>query len=155
MFGSVKKVQSRKIAWALVIVAAMLALLATTVYAAESARFKMALTGAEEVPVQGDPDGVGKARVTLDRDLSQVCFEIRVAKITLPATSAHIHSGVAGVSGPAVVTLTPPDASGMSSGCVAADLTLITEIRNNPSGYYVNVHNSDFPAGAVRGQLSR
>jgi hypothetical protein len=32
---------------------------------------------------------------------------------------------------------------------------LIKAIRQNPEAYYVNVHNSDFPTGAVRGQLSK
>ena len=28
-------------------------------------------------------------------------------------------------------------------------------INRNPSAFYVNVHNGDFPNGAVRGQLSK
>jgi hypothetical protein len=38
---------------------------------------------------------------------------------------------------------------------VSASRELILEILQNPEGFYVNVHNADFPAGAVRGQLSR
>ncbi len=42
---------------------------------------------------------------------------------------------------------------GMLSGCVSADPVLIGQIIANPAGYYVNVHTTEFPAGAVRGQL--
>jgi hypothetical protein len=27
------------------------------------------------------------------------------------------------------------------------------DIRSNPSGFYVNVHNAKFPGGAIRGQF--
>ena len=53
-----------------------------------------------------------------------------------------------------VVTLITPDADGSVEGCVSAPRALIKQILKNPAGYYVNVHTSDFPAGAIRGQLS-
>lgn len=113
-----------------------------------------ALLGENEVP-PADPDGSGTAIVTLNSGQGVVCFEISVSNIALPATGAHIHLGEAGVNGDIVVPLTPPDESGTSSGCVEADRGLIKDIRKNPAGYYVNVHTTEFPSGAIRGQLSK
>jgi hypothetical protein len=84
----------------------------------------------------------------------EVCFQLTVSDIA-PATASHIHRAPAGVAGPVVVGLTPPPTSGSSSACVSASRELILEIIQNPEAFYVNVHNADFPAGAVRGQLSR
>jgi hypothetical protein len=114
-----------------------------------------ALTGAAEAPGPGDPDGSGSVSLRLNPGQGEVCFEITVANITLPATGAHIHEAPVGEPGPVVVALTPPDASGTSSGCVSADREVIREIIQEPEEYYVNVHTSDFPGGAIRGQLSR
>lgn len=113
------------------------------------------LTGAAEIPGPGDPDGTGTAEVTLNPGIGEVCFHIEVANIALPATLAHIHVGGAATFGPPVVTLTPPGSSGSSTGCVSANRDLVRDIMENPAGYYVNVHNSPFPNGAVRGQLTR
>lgn len=111
------------------------------------------LTGAAEVPGPGDPNGTGTATLRLNQGRGKVCFVLTAANITLPATGAHIHVGASTVAGPVVVGLTPPDASGISGGCVDASRATIKAIRKNPSGYYVNIHTSDFPAGAIRGQL--
>lgn len=119
-------------------------------------KFVVVLTGAEEFPGPGDPDGIGLAVLRLNPGTEQVCFAIRVEDITLPATGAHIHEAPAGDSGSIVVGLAAPDATGTSSGCVSADREDILEIIRNPEEYYVNVHTQpDFGAGAVRGQLSR
>lgn len=109
------------------------------------------LSGAEEVPA-ADPDGTGFAAITLNVGQRTVCWELSVTDIA-PATAAHIHSAPAGVNGPVVVPLSPPS-SGSSAGCANADPTLIQSIIDDPELYYVNVHNADFPGGAVRGQLS-
>ncbi len=113
------------------------------------------LTGAAEVPA-GDVDGSGSASITLKPKKDSVCFSISVRDITLPAAASHIHTGAAGVNGPVVVDfVTPPDAAGRTEGCVTATRSVINAIWSNPAGHYVNVHNSDFPRGAVRGQLSQ
>ena len=44
---------------------------------------------------------------------------------------------------------------GFSSGCVDVGRALAKEILKNPADYYVNVHNAEFPGGALRGQLSK
>lgn len=119
-------------------------------------KFSVVLTGAEEAPGPGDSDGIGLAVLRLNPGTEQVCFDIRVENITLPATGAHIHEAPAGSPGPIVVPLTAPDETGSSSGCVSADRDQILEIIRQPEDYYVNVHTlPDFGPGAVRGQLSR
>jgi hypothetical protein len=123
--------------------------------------FTTTLSGAEEVdPVTGalgagDPDGSGLATLTVNPGQEEVCYELSVEGITLPAIGAHIHVGAAGENGPVVVPLTPPDASGVSSGCAEVSRELALEIIRNPENYYVNVHTSDFENGAIRGQLSK
>ena len=112
------------------------------------------LTGAAEAPGPGDTDGSGSATIRLRAGQGQICFELTVQNVTLPAAAAHIHEGAAGVPGPVVVTLTAPDATGMSSGCVTVPRPLVADILANPAGYYVNVHTTDFQDGAVRGQLA-
>jgi hypothetical protein len=114
------------------------------------------LTGAAEVPGPSDPNGSGTATITVNPGQEEVCWEITVEEITLPATAAHIHVGAAGTAPPnnVVVTLSAPDASGFSSGCTTVERDLALDILRNPENYYVNVHNEPFPTGAIRGQLS-
>ena len=112
------------------------------------------LSGNFEVPGPGDADGSGFADITLIPGQERVCWELEAADITLPASAAHIHRGAVGVAGPIVVGLAPPGADGQSQGC-ARDVAkqLIKEIVRFPGRFYVNVHTSDYPAGAIRGQL--
>ena len=123
--------------------------------------FTTTLSGAEEVdPLTGalgagDPDGSGLAALTVNPGQGEVCYEISVEDIMLPAIGAHIHVGDAGENGPVVVPLIPPDASGVSSGCAEVSRELALAIIQEPEDYYVNVHTTDFPNGAIRGQLSK
>ena len=87
-------------------------------------------------------------------------------------TGFHIHNGVAGVNGPAIID------SGISSGTAsvpisssgsgnlyfevgiapgdssyAAEIATIDGVFDNASNYYINVHTDKFPSGIARDQL--
>jgi hypothetical protein len=113
--------------------------------------FQVTLEGENEVPVVGDLDGTGRATIRINPRKGEICYNLRVAGIQ-PASAAHIHEAPAGTAGPVVVGLTAPT-SGMSKGCVAISEAEAREIIADPSDYYVNVHNAQFPGGALRGQL--
>jgi hypothetical protein len=88
-----------------------------------------------------------------------VCYSLIVMRIG-PATGAHIHRGGPGVNGSIVLPLRAPthprgapEGLATSSGCLATPEATVNAIRARPTGFYVNVHTSDFPGGAVRGQL--
>jgi hypothetical protein len=110
------------------------------------------MTGANEVPGPGDPNGSGTANLNLIPKRERICYQITVSNIE-PATMAHIHKGTSTQAGMIVKTLKAPT-DGDSQGCVRSSRKLIMNIKNNPSGYYVNVHNDEFEGGAVRGQLA-
>jgi len=113
--------------------------------------YMASMTGTQEVPGPGDPDGSGSAEITIVDATDNVCWDLNVQGIG-PATAAHIHRGSPTEAGPAVVTLQPP-ADGTDKGCVAAPGALADEIESNPGAFYVNVHNAEYPNGAIRGQL--
>jgi hypothetical protein len=105
------------------------------------------------VPGPGDPDGHGSAMVKVYK--TKVCYTLSAMNIK-PATEAHIHKGAKGQTGPIVVptdqtSFNPPKPT--SSGCEAIPSSLSTDLTQNPSNYYVNVHNKPYPDGAIRGQL--
>jgi hypothetical protein len=78
-----------------------------------------------------------------------------------PINLAHIHPGVAGVNGGALVNL------GLGSGEVVlangsgsfnkssinVDAALAQQILNTPASFYFNVHSTLNPGGVARGQL--
>jgi hypothetical protein len=128
--------------------------------AAQSGQLFTTLNGRNEVsptgqPGAGDPNGYGAAAV-ITVTANRLCFVIAVHDIDRPI-SAHIHEAPAGKNGPIRVPLKPPTSGspGTSSGCATVDPGLLTRIRNTPKQFYVNVHTAAFPAGAIRGQLSK
>ena len=122
---------------------------APAAFAAGGRPFTTTLTGAAEVPGPGDPDGTGTATVRVNPGLRTVCWTITVSDVE-PITAAHIHVGSPTEAGPVVVPLNP-----YSGGCTQVSRELALAIIRNPGAYYVNVHNAPYPAGALRGQLSR
>ncbi|HWG94204.1 MAG TPA: CHRD domain-containing protein [Mycobacteriales bacterium] len=116
-------------------------------------------TGAQDRRIVGDPDGRGEAYVFGTEAAAgdpagtgRVCYVLEADKIA-PATAAHIHRGAAGENGPVVAALSAPS-DGTSAGCVVLPVADVRAIFGNPAGFYVNVHNAEFPGGALRGQLA-
>lgn len=114
------------------------------------------LLGASEVPGPGDSDASGQAALTLNQGQGTVCFDLGWSDIDGTVVAAHIHAAPEDAAGPVVVGLFAGAFGGTDSvsGCVEdVDRALVKAIRKDPASYYVNVHSSVFPAGAVRGQL--
>jgi len=130
--------------------------------------FVTRMLGANEVPnnvpatATNDPDGFGGAAVTFDltTGFENVCWDLSYGNLTGTPTMAHIHGPAApGANGPVVIGFTPFTDLGATSasGCralTAPEILVATDIVANPEDYYVNVHTTDFPGGAIRGQLA-
>jgi hypothetical protein len=114
------------------------------------------MDGAAEVPGPGEASGAGSAAVLVEQSQNRVCYVLHAVNVAQP-TAAHIHEAAVGVAGPVVVPLTPPAGENSNSnGCVSnVESGIVSRLVQNPAGFYVNVHNADFPDGAIRGQLGR
>ncbi|MGH8891792.1 MAG: CHRD domain-containing protein [Actinomycetes bacterium] len=117
---------------------------------ADVPQHRVTLTGAQEAPDPGDPNGRGQFSWSLDgRDL---CYLLSVRRIGT-AAAAHVHRGRVGVAGPVRVELGTPTPA--SAGCVTVSAALAQALRDHPRRFYVNVHTAAYPGGAVRAQLTR
>jgi hypothetical protein len=85
--------------------------------------------------------------------MGRICYTLGVGSLANP-TAAHIHRGDAQTAGPVVVPLANP-AHDISDTCTPVAPALINEIIANPAGFYVNVHTTQYPKGAIRAQLKR
>jgi hypothetical protein len=112
------------------------------------------LLGVAEQPDPADADGSGTATLRLRRGQGTVCYTLAVRDIALPSSGAHIHRGAIDGSGAVIVPFKSPDAQGAASGCASATRSVVNALLRNGTEYYVNVHTTDFPNGALRGQLA-
>lgn len=111
----------------------------------------------------GDADGSGIAVLRFDSDAGLVCYTIVARDIGAPQEpapgigSAHIHgplpAGGIAIDLDTVFRSTGTDTY-VSTGCVAAGSAAIDAVLVNPELYYINVHNAQFPGGAVQGNLA-
>ena len=142
--------------------------LATVPAPAAQVTFVIQANGQEEVnasgvPNQGDLDGSATGFIILDNgtgsgSTGSATFSLTLTNIDISDLRGHhIHQQVAGLNGLIVVDFGDPDnlrtgntLTGPVSGLPAAT---ITSIFANPTGFYYNLHNGVFQAGAVRDQL--
>ncbi len=122
---------------------------------ADSATLVAYMFGANERPVLGDPDGVGRAVVFINDDANTVCVATQFTGIDMPATGYHIHIAPPESAGPVVVPFNPPATQNDYQCRVVESEALLDNIAANPHQYYINLHNTPYPGGALRGQLQR
>jgi hypothetical protein len=139
----------------LLVAAGLMAAVAAPAVAGEAAPtvLKASMSGTNEHNPAGDPDGTGSARLTLNPSRGRVCYSFTLRQIGT-VDAGHIHKGGPGTNGSVSVPLFAK-ATTQPSGCVNASKSLVRAIARHPGRYYVNVHNSTYPAGAARGQLHR
>ena len=149
---------------------------ATFAQRAETIPFRAILLTTNEVPaVPLTASGAATVWVHVVRDaqgrVTSASTDFNVS-FTLPAENRvvglHIHRGVAGENGPVLIdsgiaaaapvmvgTTGRITRQGQTLSTNAAGLEAVNGVLTNPSGYYVNMHTTDFPNGVIRGQLQR
>ncbi len=129
-------------------------------------RAEVASTGNASQMV-GDREGAGQASVFgVDGDETTLCYVLSVSGIqqvpVAEGMAAHIHEGASGKNGPVVAALAGPE-DGNAGDCLTegeegkfptGEAGIVQRILNNPKDFYINVHNPQFPDGAIRGQLT-
>ncbi len=113
--------------------------------------YHASLTGGQ-VPTGGDPDGTATAQISVADRLDQVCYDINDIRNISTVTAIHVHRGARGVEGPPVWTLTPANEGGWK-GCTDKAEWMQDAFENRFRNYYVNIHTTEYPNGAIRGQL--
>ncbi|HUR79831.1 MAG TPA: CHRD domain-containing protein [Thermoanaerobaculia bacterium] len=114
------------------------------------------LTGSQEVPPNANP-GFGNATVVFDATRQNATVTITVANLGAAINNFHIHEAPAGSNGPVVVNLIGLGGqfvNGTMTGTFAIAPDVAARMLANPSNFYVNVHTTVLPGGAIRGQLA-
>jgi hypothetical protein len=123
---------------------------------AQSVTLKTDMSGAEQCATGTpcDPDATGKATITLLPASNTVCFTIKHRNVD-PTQAGHIHKAPPGQNNLviAVNLYASPGVQSSISDCVLSDPLTIQDIIMNPTAFYVQEHNQQFPEGALRGQL--
>jgi hypothetical protein len=136
----------------IVAVVSALGVAALSFAAAQKTVWTAALSSGQEVPKQvvRNTAAHGLFKGTLSG--GKLTWRLTFAKLTGPATQAHIHVGRKGESGPVVIPLCAPCTSGMT-GTATISAAVLNDFKKHM--LYVNVHTAKNPNGEIRGQLAR
>jgi hypothetical protein len=117
--------------------------------------------GEQEVPVApdttaGDLDGHASAFIRTNNNAVQ--YSLAWVGIAAP-TLGHIHQGKTGVNGPVKITLfdtpVPANVFALAGTVTTPPAGTVPALRKSPKDFYVNLHNTEFKNGALRGQLAK
>ena len=113
------------------------------------------LTGAGERQAGHPFDRNGKGSFSAVVDGRRLCMSASVTDLGR-IVAAHIHPGRRGQNGPPMFDsgVTPRSGSAATFGkCVRITRAQARALKRRPRSFYFNVHTTQFPAGAIRGQL--
>ena len=118
---------------------------------AKTVSYTATLSPDEEVPTKGPAGASGTAKVDINTDTNQVCYELTPTGLSEQPTAGHIHTGAKGASGPVYIDFDVPT-NGLKN-CVTSEAAKVATVMANPGGHYVNIHTASYQAGAIRGQM--
>jgi hypothetical protein len=131
---------------------ALAALPATLLAQRQYAYVGTSLFGTNEPNGGAGDEASGDFSAEFDFVNGRMCYMLEIYGID-DFTAAHLHEGGKGSDGPPIITLELIGDDG-DDVCIDVDKELMEKIVRNRGRYYVNVHSTAFPMGAVRGQLS-
>jgi hypothetical protein len=103
------------------------------------------------------PNTVGSGSFVARSNIGQgrICWSLTVTGLS-DVTAAHIHY----LNGPlatqiAVPLALPTPFTGSATGCATVLRALVKQILVHPENFYVNVHTTTYPGGAISGTLAK
>jgi CHRD domain len=116
-------------------------------------RLTTTLNAGQEIPKQVVKNLTAHGTFTGTLVGTKLTWKLTWAKLTGPATAAHIHLAGMGKAGNVIVPLCTPcgNKTGSKTGTSTINASLLTKIQKH--GTYVNVHTAKNPNGEIRGQL--
>lgn len=106
-------------------------------------------------PVAPNTVGAGSFVARSNIGQGRICWSLTVTGLS-DVTVAHIHY----LNGPlatqiAVPLALPTPFTGSATGCATALRALVKQILVHPENFYVNVHTTTYPGGAISGTLAK
>lgn len=129
-------------------------ILASLMTVSAQSAFNAELDPFQEVPPHNTP-GYGSADLTLNGTTLSIDANTGLyADLLAGATAVTINDAAAGANGPTVISLnldTPGNTSGTFSGSGTLTGQQITDL--NAGNLYINIRDSVYPSGEIRGQI--
>ena len=103
------------------------------------------------------PNTVGSGTFVARSNIGQgrICWNLTVTGLS-DVTAAHIHYLNGPLATQIAVPLTlPTPFTGSATGCATVLRALVKQILVHPENFYVNVHTTTYPGGAISGTLAK
>jgi hypothetical protein len=106
-------------------------------------------------PVAPNTVGAGSFVARSNIGQGRICWSLTVTGLS-DVTAAHIHYLNGPLATQIAVPLTlPTPFTGSATGCATVLRALVKQILVHPENFYVNVHTTTYPGGAISGTLAK